>query len=175
MRTKERLAVYGGVGLLSALAVTGVILLAAREPAVPGQWLVGKPADRTEQMERHFRGLDVAMVEIAYRYDQLHRAGAESNWPYAQYQIEKIELALSLAVERRPKREASARQFLDETVPFMKQAIRQASMSHDRDAYQAALQRLRSDCIMCHVKEKVPYMPVEVGTTADGFRRPDPE
>ena len=42
------------------------------------------------QIEKHLRGLDVAMTEIGYRYGELHVAARERNWDYAKYQTEKI-------------------------------------------------------------------------------------
>ncbi len=135
----------------------------ATQPALPAaHWLSEAPAAQRDQLEQHLRGLDVAMWEIAHRYDELLAAGHDRNWPFAQYQIEKIELALRLALERRPKRVASARPFLDETVPLFKQAIKDAAAG-DRDAYTRALQRLRTDCMKCHVAENVPhFIPGEV-------------
>lgn len=76
-------------------------------------WLKGNTDEKLAQIEKHLRGLDVAMAEIGYRYGELHHAVKEKNWDYAKYQTEKIELALRLALERRPKRAASSQTFLN--------------------------------------------------------------
>lgn len=51
------------------------------------------------------------MVEVGYRFTELYFAGKEHNWDYAKYQAEKIEVALRLGLERRPKRAQSAQFF----------------------------------------------------------------
>src|SRR5688572_19353742 len=58
-----------------------------------GAWLLASPGERNAQVERHFRGLDVAMMEVGYRFAELYFAGMDGNWPYAKYQAEKIDLA----------------------------------------------------------------------------------
>ena len=62
------------------------------------------------------------MAEIGYRYGELLRAGKTRNWEYAQYQMEKIDLSLRLALERRPKRVKSAEPFLNQGLPPVLQA-----------------------------------------------------
>lgn len=79
------------------------------------------------------------------------------NWPYAKYRIEQMELVLQLALERRPQRAGSAKPFLQETVPFIKQAIAAASDGGGAAAYTKAMDRLRTDCMKCHVAENVPH------------------
>jgi hypothetical protein len=150
----------------------------AEQPApVNEHWLKEASSGQRDQLERHLRGLDVAMVEIGYRFNELHFAGEDRNWPYAQYQIEKIELALKLALERRPKRAESARPLLQETIPFVKQAINNAASDNQSEAYQAALERLRTDCMKCHVAEAVPHFTVEFAQTRTAAIEPahDPD
>jgi len=48
------------------------------------------------------------MAEVGYRFTEMYWAGKDRNWPYARYQLHKIETTLKLGVERRPKRAASA-------------------------------------------------------------------
>ncbi len=133
---------------------------AAGQPIAEAHWLAEDRAAQRGQIERHLRGLDVAMVEIGYRFNELYWAGRDRNWPYATYQIEKLELALRLALERRPKRRASAQPFLDETIPFVAKAIKQAEAEHSAAPFDKAMSRLRMDCMVCHVKENVPHFTV---------------
>ncbi len=137
---------------------------AAREgqllAAAPEHWLVEPLRDQRNQLEHHLRGLDVAMVEVGYRFNELFFAGQDGNWDYAKYQIEKIELATRLAVERRPKRAASAEPFLAETIPIVKRAIEVARRTRDNPVFQDAMERLRMDCMKCHVAENIPYFTV---------------
>ena len=48
------------------------------------------------------------MAEISYRFTELYFAGQDGNWDHVKYHSEKIDLALRLALERRPKRDLGA-------------------------------------------------------------------
>jgi hypothetical protein len=116
-------------------------------------WLKGGTGDQMSAVEKQLRGLDIAMVEIGYRFGELYWAGQDRNWDYAKYQADKVRLALELALERRPKRAASAQPFLEEDLPAVVVAIE----AKDSDRYQLALERLRTACAKCHVAESVPF------------------
>jgi hypothetical protein len=75
------------------------------------------------------------MVEIGYRYQELYWAGVDSNWEYADYQVKRIDLALENALERRPKRRASADTLFVTTLNEVKQAI----ASRERAAFAVAI------------------------------------
>jgi hypothetical protein len=128
---------------------------ARRGPAAetPASWIRGDGDERFAQIERHLRGLDVAMAEIGYRNTELFFAVQDRNWDYADYQMGKIELALTLAIERRPKRAQSARAFLEDDWPAVQAGVK----SRKPDAAAEALARLRTACMKCHVSEQVPY------------------
>jgi len=121
-------------------------------PAAPS-WIQGSAAERFALVENHLRGLDIAMAEIGYRYTELFFAVQDRNWDYADYQMGKIELVLKLAIERRPKRAASANAFLAEDWPAVQAGLR----SRKGDVASEALDRLRTACMKCHVSEQVPY------------------
>jgi len=123
-----------------------------------GEWLKGSAGEQLRTVEKQFRGLDVTMAEVGYRFTELYFAGQDGNWDYAKYQAEKIDLALRLAVERRPKRKPSADAFLKEDLPVVQHAVE----SRDAAEFQRAMERLRSACMKCHNKEKVPYCTVEL-------------
>jgi hypothetical protein len=108
-------------------------------------------------VEEQLRGLDISMVEIGYRFDELYFAGRGRNWDYAKYQADKVRLSLELALKRRPKRAASAQPFLAEDLPALVQAIE----AKDPERYQAAIERLRTGCMKCHVAESVPFFVVQ--------------
>jgi hypothetical protein len=115
-------------------------------------WLLeGTPEDRFARAARHLRGLDVAMLEIGLRYEELYWAGADRNWPYARYQVGKIRTALALAVERRPKRAASAT-MLEASL----QALDEAIAAEDEGRFGAAFPALTQLCNACHAAEQVP-------------------
>ena len=114
--------------------------------------------ERFQQVERQLRGFDKTMVEIGYRFTELYFAGQDRNWDYAKYQLEKLETALRLGFERRPKRAASAQSFLSTSLPAMEAVVEKA----DSELFQAEIERLWSACMNCHVLEEVPYFTVEL-------------
>ena len=122
------------------------------------EWLSGTTGKRFQEVERQLRGLDVAMMEIGYRFSELYFAGSDRNWEYAKYQVDKIDTALRLALVRRPKRAASAEPFLNEDIPPVKEVIER----RDAEAFLAVMDRLRTACMKCHVAEQVPYFTVEL-------------
>jgi hypothetical protein len=122
----------------------------AKAPHEP--WLQGDDEAKFRQVENQFRGMDVAMMEVGYRFSELYFAGRDRNWPYAKYQAEKIGHVVRLGLERRPKRAPSAQPFLAEEIP----AILQAVEKQTPEAFQAGIERLRAACMRCHVLEKLP-------------------
>lgn len=142
---------------LGWLVLIGVLAGCAAD-SPPTGWLPSSDLDRDRQIEKHFRGLDVAMAEVGYRYGELYFAGLEGNWDYAAYQIDKIELAVQLGIERRPKRAASARPFLKEEIPAMKEAIGR----RETTAFKQEFERFRAACMKCHVSEQVPFFTVQI-------------
>jgi hypothetical protein len=121
-------------------------------------WLQGTMDERFHQVEQQLRGFDRTMVEVGYRFTELYFAGQDRNWDYAKYQLEKLETALHLGFERRPKRAASAQSFLTASLPTMREVVEKA----DSELFQAEIERLRSACMYCHVLEEVPYFTVEL-------------
>lgn len=114
-------------------------------------WLKGTTDEKLAQIEKHLRGLDVAMAEIGYRYGELHTAAKTRNWDYAKYQTEKVDLALKLALERRPQRAASAEPFINEALPNVMKAIQ----ARDAAQMDRAMEQLHNSCIECHRRENV--------------------
>jgi hypothetical protein len=141
------------LGMIVSIGCTRAEHAAAPPDAAGTTWLKGATDDQMLAIEKQLRGLDVAMIEIGYRFGELYWAGQDRNWDYAKYQADKVRLALELAVERRPKRAASAQPFLKEDLPAVVAAID----ARDPERYQAALERLRTACAKCHVAESVPF------------------
>ena len=77
-----------------------------------GDWIKGTETEQIKTIEKQFRGFDNAMVETGYRYQELYWAGQDQNWEYANYQIDKIKIAIENGLERRSKRAKSAEHFL---------------------------------------------------------------
>jgi hypothetical protein len=165
MNRADKVAIFALLAALAAGAFSFLAWRAARAArAVPaqgetvaGDWLKGSPAEQLRTVEKQLRGLDVAMAEVGYRFTELYFAGQERNWDYAKYHAEKIDLALRLALERRPKRAASAQPFLNDALPFVQKAIAAGHAA----GFRAAMDRLRTACMKCHADENVPYFTVE--------------
>ena len=121
------------------------------QPSAPTSWLQGTTDERFEVVTRPLRGLDMAMVEIGYRYQELSRAGESENLDYAAYQVNKIRQSLENALQRRPRREASAREIFMPTFD----AMTDAAASNDRSQFEAQLTEFTASCNRCHVAEGV--------------------
>jgi len=121
-------------------------------------------------MEKHLRGLDVAMVELSYRYDELYWAGTDGNWEYAGYQAGKMRLALDNALERRPKRQASTAEIFFPALERVESAI----AARDRKKFPAAFEAMTASCNACHAAEGVPTFRVAPpdDRTSSTTRRP---
>ena len=145
------------LALIVAVAALTLTFVGRGTPTANGDWLRGTPREQTPILEKHLRGLDVAMFEIGYRFTEIYFAGQDRNWDYAKYHAEKIDLALRLALERRPKRGPSSQPFLNEALPVVMKAIE----SQDQAQFYEAMERLRSSCMKCHTDEQVPHFTVE--------------
>ncbi|HAM97721.1 MAG TPA: hypothetical protein DCQ26_03850 [Marinilabiliales bacterium] len=127
------------------------------KPSGAEGWLKGDENQKFETIAKQLRGFDMAMVETGYRYQELYWAGKDENWEYAAYQAEKIKVAIENGLERRPKRAASAQNFLNIALPEMGKAI----ASRDTIQFKQAFTTLTANCIACHVLEKVSFVTVK--------------
>ena len=144
-----------------ALLLVGAVLFAsvhlwAEATASKKGWLTEDWPEAHGQIQNHFRGTDVAMMEVGYRFRELYFAGKDKNWDYTDYQLEKIEKVIELAAERRPKRAQSARVFLEEDLPEVVRLVKERSPA----SFDAAMNRLQTSCMKCHVAENVPFFTV---------------
>jgi hypothetical protein len=152
---------------VSMLIVGGAIGLSVGNAQVPnppkaGGWLKKVPADKQiEAIDRQFRGFDMAMFEVNYRYIEMYFGAMEGNWDYALYTGEKIAWAIQNGFERRQKRRANAEQiFLKQVYPEVLDAIRKKDIA----LFKQRFDTLRHACNACHVAEKVPFIQVGIPT-----------
>jgi hypothetical protein len=127
------------------------------KPVGTNDWLEGSENQKIETLAKHLRGFDMAMVETGYRYQELYWAGKDENWEYADYQIEKLRIAIENGLERRPNRAKSAEHFLNVALPEMNKAVEQK----DTAIFNENFQMLTNSCIACHAMEKVPHFTVK--------------
>jgi hypothetical protein len=148
------------VAVFAARVGIGSRTHAAQSPGAPpatNDWLVGTADDKFATVGKQLRGLDVAMVEMGYRYTELYWAGQDKNWAFAEYQVDKIRLALELSLERRPKRAASAQSFLTNALPAVKEAV----LKKDPALFKERFATFTVACNICHVMEKMPFVTVQ--------------
>ncbi len=146
------------VGLLTVVLIHSCANEATKQPE--GSWIKGSSQEQLDLIEKQFRGFDMAMVETGYRYQELFWAGSDGNWPYAEYQVAKIKKAITNGLERRPKRAASAKDFMSTTLPAMEAAI----TTKDSAKFQQAFVEFTLGCNKCHGMEKVPHFSVQKPT-----------
>jgi len=148
------------VGRLTLVAVLIVAAVACRgdQRTASGLdgWLAGTSSEKFDMVANHLRGLDMTMVEIGYRYEQLYWAGEDANWELARYQLTKITLALDNGLERRPKRSASAQPFLTAGIP----AINEAIVGRNQALFRERFAAVTSLCNACHATEQVAFFKV---------------
>jgi len=125
-----------------------------------GVWIKGTEKEKIKTIEKQFRGFDNAMVETGYRYQELFWAGQDQNWEYADYQLEKIKIAIENGLERRPKRAKSAEHFLTYVLPEMQKSLQ----SKDTLIFNKNFQTMTINCNSCHAMEKVPFFKVQIPT-----------
>ena len=155
-RGQRRRAQWLDVLVLGLLGTTACTRPPAPTASGEGGWLAGTVDEKFNTVAKQLRGFDMAMVETGYRYTELHWAGQDANWEYAEYQVQKIRTAVENGLERRPRRAKSAETFLTIVLPAVQDAIarRDARLLHER------LGALRSACNSCHEAEKVAFVHV---------------
>ncbi len=147
---------------LASFVIAPVVMLSCSRsdesetvPTDRGAWLSGDVDERFALVAKHLRGLDMAMVEVGYRYTELYWASQDRNWEYAAYQLAKIEKAMANGVERRPLRAPSAL-MLDTAV----QQVRVAITDRDEPGIDAAIETLTTTCDACHKAEQFGFITV---------------
>lgn len=127
------------------------------EPIGSQDWLTGNLEEKLETITNHLRGFDMAMVETGYRHVELYWAGKDENWGYAQYQVEKLQLAIERGLERRPARAESATQYLEYALPAMEKVTEE----RDREQFLREFETFTQSCNACHHAEQVPHFNVQ--------------
>jgi hypothetical protein len=137
------------------IAVTILLLLVscnnkAEYVPVQGKWIKGSQQAQMQTLETQLRGLDMAMVEIGYRYQELYWAGQDEHWEFANYQLKKIEKALKLGLQRRPNRAPTAEHFLNVVIPEVKKTI----TAKNKEIFNQKFDMMRQNCTACHAAGK---------------------
>jgi hypothetical protein len=123
-------------------------------------WLLEAETEQKkfELIQNQFRGFDLAMMEVGYRFNNLYYALKEKNYKLADYHLEKIKKAIENGVQRRPKRKNNSDfMFLDTQWKIMKQALE----SEDKKSIWIEYENTKKSCNTCHVAENVPFIKVQ--------------
>lgn len=122
-------------------------------------WLQGNVDERLETVAGQLGGFGATMIEVGHRYGELYFAGQDRNWGYAEHQIEEIEAAMELGLQRRPSRAANAA-MLDPAL----EAVEAAVEARDAAAFDPAFAHLTATCNACHLAEDVRFIHVATPT-----------
>lgn len=127
------------------------------ESDIEYRWMPDDDAEKFEAIEGQMGGFSKTMRRVGYRYNELYWAGDDENWDFAAYQLDKLESEVERGTVRRPAREASARSFLDEDVPSMREAIE----AGDAEAFDEQFEAFTQACQTCHAQEGVAFIQVQ--------------
>lgn len=120
-------------------------------------WLKGNNEEKFEEVAHQLGGFSKTMVEVSYRYSELYWAGLDENWEYADHQVEHIIEAMEDGLKRRPVREESAVDFMEQTIPFMEKLI----SKKDKEEFIIGFRTITSACNACHAKEGESFIMIQ--------------
>jgi hypothetical protein len=120
-------------------------------------WLKGNSEEKFEEVAHQLGGFSRTMVEVSYRYAELYWAGMDENWEYADHQVEHIIEAMEDGLKRRPVREESAVDFMEQTIPFMEQLI----AKKNKEEFIIGFRTITSACNACHAKEGESFIMIQ--------------
>jgi hypothetical protein len=134
-------------------------LFADNNYSTKSNWLIETKTDtqKFKKIQKQFRGFDLTMVEVGYRFNSFYFAIEDKNYDLAHYQLDKIKKAIENGIERRPKRELNSKSmFLDTQYKAMSKALDTKSTASIEKEYT----HTKQICNHCHVVEKVPFIHV---------------
>ena len=143
--------------LILLLSFSG--LLAQNNYSTTSNWLLETQTDaqKFKAIQKQFRGFDLAMVEVGYRFNSFYFAIKDKNYDLANYQWDKIKKAITNGTHRRPKRKTNSEvMFLNTQHKTMKTAL---SKKNDKLIWKEYSQ-IKQSCNACHAAERVPFIKV---------------
>ncbi len=132
-------------------------LLAQNNYSTTSNWLLVTKTDaqKFKAIQKQFRGFDLAMVEVGYRFNSFYFAIKDKNYDLANYQWDKIKKAITNGTHRRPKRKTNSEvMFLNTRYKTMKTAL---TKKNDKLIWKEYSQ-VKQSCNACHVAERVPFI-----------------
>jgi hypothetical protein len=132
--------------MLVLMTLTPLILAAEEKTA---DWRkTGNDREKIDNLVKVVPGASNIMLEMGDRYKNLYWAAKQGKWQFAEYQIEEMQELMNTLMITRPKRAATAKEFLDTGFSKFPAAI----ASKDWKKFSAAFAHLRQGCITCHGK-----------------------
>ena len=134
-------------------------LFAQNNYSTTSNWLLETKGDKQKftKIQKQFRGFDLAMVEVGYRFNSFYFAIKDKNYDLAHYQLDKIKKAMKNGVERRPKRMKNTKSmFLNKQYKAMDKAL----STKDSLLIKKEYINTKQLCNACHVAERVPFIKV---------------
>ncbi len=159
------------VTFIASIVVVFAILISAcqtqTDQSIESRWAGETLQEAVDRFENQFGGFDQTMIETNYRYNELYWAGIDENWGYAEYQLDEMIGNLEKGFIRRPDRQPSSVQFVDQAAPRLMQAIE----AGDKDAFMESFNRFASSCNTCHAMEDVAFIQMIVPETRTSLVR----
>jgi hypothetical protein len=134
-------------------------LLAQNNYSTTSNWLLEIKTDtqKFKAIQKQFRGFDLAMVEVGYRFNSFYFAIKDKNYDLAIYQWDKIKKAIINGTYRRPKRKTNSEtMFLNTQYKTMKTAL----TKKDEKLIWQEYSQVKQSCNACHAAERVPFIKV---------------
>jgi hypothetical protein len=134
-------------------------LYAQNNYSTKSNWLLETKTDeqKFKKIQKQFRGFDLAMVEVGYRFNSFYFAIKDKNYNLAHYQLDKIKKAIENGIQRRPKRKNNSEiMFLNTQYNAMKKALDTEKSQQIQKEYL----NTKRQCNACHMAEKVPFIHV---------------
>lgn len=105
---------------------------------------------KIENLIKVMPGASNLMLQMGERYRNLYWAGKQGKWEFAAYQIEEMQDLIETLIITRPKRGATAKEFLASAFTEFPKAIE----TRDSQRFTAAFEHMRAQCMVCHSKNE---------------------
>ena len=143
-----------------------LLSLSLLSTAQAGDWrTTGSEKQKLNNVVKVIPGASTIMLQMGERYRNLYWAGVQEKWQFTEYQIEEMQGLVKTLMITRPKRAATAKQFLDKAFGDFPLAIREKHWG----SFSRAFERMRQACMECHVNNqhafiKLPPKPQKGGS-----------